>query len=182
MGPTDLSLLNKMLDRIQSLRISDGQSSVYDQIGLKADDTKIYVPPTTHLVATVKDLTDVLDYASEEATDMDEDVEGASGVASPVAIPHTGNWAATSTYDVYMVDTPKEDGEDEDPPSADVLGGDPGVLVGARGARIIIQMPLIIAPLQTAPNTRAMVTTSRLVCPAALRGRLRMRTPKIPRI
>ena len=117
MDPTDLSLLNEMLDRIQNLGISDGQSSVYDQIGLKADDREIYVPPTTHLVATVEDLTDVLNYASEEATDMDEDVDGASGVASPMAISHTGNWAATSTYDVYMVDTPKEDGEEEkDPP------------------------------------------------------------------
>ena len=42
--------------------ISNGKTSVYDHIGLKADDRKIYIPPTTHLVATIDDLTDVLDY------------------------------------------------------------------------------------------------------------------------
>jgi hypothetical protein len=59
----DLSQINEILDRIQDLAIS---SSVYDKIGLKADVREIYVPPTTHLVATVDDLTDVLDYSSEE--------------------------------------------------------------------------------------------------------------------
>ena len=82
MDPADLSHLNEILDRIQNLAIS---SSVCDQIRCKADDRKIYVPPTTHLVATVEDLTDVLDYISEEAIDMDEDVKGTHGVASPIA-------------------------------------------------------------------------------------------------
>ena len=55
---------------------------------------------------------------------MDEDVDGASGMASPMSISHTSNWAATSTYDVYMVDTPKEDGEEEkDPPQAPTYSG-----------------------------------------------------------
>jgi hypothetical protein len=52
--PTDLLLLNGILDRIQALGISDGQSSVYDQIGLKTDDSKIRTPLATHLVATIK--------------------------------------------------------------------------------------------------------------------------------
>ena len=44
-------------------------------IGLKnkLGSAEIFVPPATHLVATVEDLTDILDYASEEAVDMDED-------------------------------------------------------------------------------------------------------------
>jgi hypothetical protein len=69
----------------------DGQSSVYDQIGCKTDDREIYVPPTTHLVAIVEDLTDVLNYTSEEATAMDEDVGYLPSTTLPVATPKTGN-------------------------------------------------------------------------------------------
>ena len=91
-----------MLDRILSMSISDGKASVYDQIGLRADDQEICIPPTTHLVATIDNLTDVLDY--DEATDTDEDVTGPTENTSPLV--NTGRWTATSTYDVYMVDTP----------------------------------------------------------------------------
>ena len=52
-------------------------------------------------MAAVKDLTNMLDYASEEAKDMDEEI----GAPAPVT---TGWWTATSTYDVYMVDTPND--------------------------------------------------------------------------
>ena len=38
---------------------------------------------TTHLATTIDDLADVLN--CDEATDMDEDVEGTHGVASPIA-------------------------------------------------------------------------------------------------
>ena len=31
----------------------------------------------------------------------------------------TGRWTATSTYDVYMVDTPKEDDDDKENPVED---------------------------------------------------------------
>jgi hypothetical protein len=72
MIPEELSHLNEMLDRIRSLSISGGKTSIYDQIRLKADDREIYFPPTTNLVTTIDDLTDVLDY--DEAIDMDEDV------------------------------------------------------------------------------------------------------------
>lgn len=43
MDPIDLSLLNGILARIQAMGITDNQSSVYDQIGLKAVDREIYV-------------------------------------------------------------------------------------------------------------------------------------------
>ena len=56
MNSEELSHLNEMLDRIESMSISNGKTSVYDQTGLKADDQEIYVPPTTHLVITVDDL------------------------------------------------------------------------------------------------------------------------------
>lgn len=64
-----------MLDRIQTMTITDGPSSTYARLGLKAGHRDFYAPPTTHLVATVEDLTDMLDYASEEADDMDEDIQ-----------------------------------------------------------------------------------------------------------
>ena len=118
MGPVDLSLISEMLDLIQKMSITDGPSSAHEQIGLKANRGEFYVPPTTHLVATVEDLTDMLDYASEEADDMDEDIDVMSYTAPSLATPNTRKWTATSTYDVYMVDTPRKDGNDpgEEPP------------------------------------------------------------------
>ena len=51
----------------------------------------------------VDDLTDVLEY--DEAIDMNEDLDGPTKNTSPLI--NTSNWTATSTYDVYMVDTPR---------------------------------------------------------------------------
>ena len=65
-------------------------SAMYDQIGCRADDREIFTPPTTHLVATVEDLINTLDYGSDKATDMDEDVGDNSGAELVAAIPHTG--------------------------------------------------------------------------------------------
>ena len=106
MNPEDLSHLNGMPDRIQRMSISDDQTSVYDKLRLKADDREIYIPPTTHQVATVDDLTDILDYTSEEAANMDEDLDATPETTVPST--HTGRRTATSMYDVYMVDTPKK--------------------------------------------------------------------------
>ena len=47
----------------------------------------------------------MLDYASEDMDGMDDDAGDEQG-QNP---PFTGRWTANSTYDVYMVDTPKED-------------------------------------------------------------------------
>ena len=63
--------------------------------------------PTTHLVATVDDLTDMLDFDSEEIDGMDNDV-GDEHEAAPI-----GHWKATSSYDTYMVDAPNEGNGDE---------------------------------------------------------------------
>ena len=38
-----------------------------------ADDEEIRDPPTTHLVATIDDLTDMLDFDSEDIDGMDDD-------------------------------------------------------------------------------------------------------------
>ena len=60
------------------------------------------LPPTTHLLATVDDLTDMLNFDSEDINGMDDD---AGDEQEP---PPTGCWTATSSYDIYMVDTPNE--------------------------------------------------------------------------
>ena len=50
----------------------------------------------------------MLDYGSEDIDGMDDDAEEEQG-QNP---PFTGRWTATSSYDVYMVDTPKENNGD----------------------------------------------------------------------
>ena len=80
----------------------------------EADDEEIRSPPTTHLTATVNDLTDMLDFGSEDIDGMDDD---AGEEQEP---PPTRRWTATPSYDIYMVDTPKEGNGDkatEDNPS-----------------------------------------------------------------
>ena len=71
------------------------------------DDEEIQNPPTTHLVSTVDDLTDVLDYDSEDIDGMDDDA-GDDQEPAP-----NGHWKATPTHDVYMVDTPKGSDNEE---------------------------------------------------------------------
>ena len=96
----------------------------YGQHGGDTDDEEIRGPPTTHFVATVDDLTDMLDFDSEDIDDMDEDA-GDEQHPAP-----TGRRTATSSHDIYMVDTPKEgndeeimeDGPPRSNPSADVSG------------------------------------------------------------
>ena len=51
----------------------------------------------------VDDLTDMLHY--DKAMDMDKHADGPTENTSPLV--NTGKWTATSTYDVYMVDTPR---------------------------------------------------------------------------
>ena len=90
------------------------QDSLNGQHGWDTDDEEIRSPPTTHFVATVDDLTNMLDFDSEDIDGMDAD-EGDDQEPAPI-----GNWKATSSYDIYMVDTPKAgDGEErtEDDPS-----------------------------------------------------------------
>ena len=50
----------------------------------------------------------MLDYTSEDIDGMDDDVEAEPGQNPPI----TGRWTATSTYDVYMVDTPEKKDDD----------------------------------------------------------------------
>ena len=51
MDPTELSSLNKLLDRITAL----GVATDYDQFGLKPDQREIKSPPITHQIAVVEE-------------------------------------------------------------------------------------------------------------------------------
>ena len=64
-------------------------------------------------MATIDDLTDMLDFDSEDINGMDAD-EGDDEEPAPI-----GTWKATSSYDVYMVDAPKDDDKEwKDAPKA----------------------------------------------------------------
>ena len=51
MDPTELSSLNKLLDRIAAL----GVATDYDRVGLKPDQREIKTPPITHQIAVVEE-------------------------------------------------------------------------------------------------------------------------------
>ena len=101
--PVQTSLLNDALDLMRSLAITEESLPNYAQPGLGAESGEFYVPPTTHSVATIKDLTDMLDYASEDIDGMNDDA-GEEEAQNP---SFTRQWTTTSSYDVYMVDTPQ---------------------------------------------------------------------------
>ena len=103
-----------ILNSLKSLSLSGDSWPNYVRLEWEADDEEFHYPPTTHLIATVDDLTDMLDFDSEDINGMDDD---AGEEEEP---PPTGRWTATSSYDIYMVDTPKEDnGEDKKEPVED---------------------------------------------------------------
>ena len=67
-------LLNEALDLMRSLAITEESPPNYAQPRLGPESGEIYAPPTTPFIATIKDLTNMLDYASEDI-DMDDDTE-----------------------------------------------------------------------------------------------------------
>ena len=93
-----------MLNLLKSLSLSGGCRPNYVRLERGADDEGICCPPTTHFIATVDDLTDVLDFDSEDIDGMDDDAGEDS--------ESRGRWTTTSSHDIYMVDTPKEDDGD----------------------------------------------------------------------
>ena len=107
--PVQLSLLDEALGLMQSLAITDPLPPNYTQLKLGAKSGEFCVPPTTHLIATVEDLTDMVDYATEDINGTDDDADAEISTAPPI----TRRWMATSTYDVYMVDTPDKKNDED---------------------------------------------------------------------
>ena len=96
-----------ILKSVKSLSLSGEPWPGYGQEGLDADDEKIQHPPTTHFIATVDSLNDMLNFDSEDIDGMDDDV-GEEQEPPPI-----GRRTATSSYDIYMVDTSKGSNGDE---------------------------------------------------------------------
>ena len=92
-----------MLNSLKSLSLAGDSQPNYFRSGLGADDREFCFPTATHFIDTVEDLTDTLDYDSEDIDGMDDDANEEQD-QNP---PFTRHWTATSSYDVYTVDTPK---------------------------------------------------------------------------
>ena len=63
-------LPNEMIYVIHRLAILDGQPSVYDRIWESCGNVESFDPPTTHLVANIEDLTEVLLTVLYHATNL----------------------------------------------------------------------------------------------------------------
>ena len=63
------SPLGDVLNSLRSLSLSGDSWPNYVRLEWEVDDEGIRYPPTTHLIATVDDLTDVLDFDSEDIED-----------------------------------------------------------------------------------------------------------------
>ena len=63
-----------MLNSLKSLSLSGGSRPNYVRLEWEAGDEGIRCPPTTHFIATVDDLTDVLDFDSKDIDGMGDDV------------------------------------------------------------------------------------------------------------
>ena len=99
---------------LRSLSLSGESWPNYFRQDWYADDEEIRRPPTTHFVATVESLNDVLNFDPEDIDGKDDDV-GDDQEPAP-----TRHWTATSSYDIYLVDIRKDgngEGAAEDDPS-----------------------------------------------------------------
>ena len=132
-----------ILNSLKHLSLSGEPWPDYGQDGWDADDEEIQSPPTTHFVATVDDLTDMLDYDSEDNDGMDDDA-GDDQEPTPI-----GHWNATPTHDVYMVDTPKgSDNEEQRDTAKDnsLENNQNGDASAARSPASITTAPILTPP------------------------------------
>ena len=96
-----------MLNSLRSLSLSGDSWPNYFRLEGEAGDEEICYPPTTHFIATVGDVTGMLDFDSDDTDGMDV------GAGDDLEPPPMGHWTPTSSYDIYMVYTPKEDDGDK---------------------------------------------------------------------
>jgi hypothetical protein len=83
----------ELFNQFQSLRLTDRVSEDHlDLIGPDAELREFCVPPTTHFVTTIDDLTDTLDFDSDGIDDMGQQVEDSLFATSPVTPTCTGKW------------------------------------------------------------------------------------------
>ena len=69
------SPLGDVLNSLKNLSLEEDSQPNYVRFELELDDEEFCFPPATHFIATVDDLTDVLDYGSEDIDSMDDDAD-----------------------------------------------------------------------------------------------------------
>jgi len=89
------SPFDDVLNSLRSLSLSGEPWPNYVRLEWDADDEEICCPPTTHLVATIDDLTDMLNFDSEDTDGMDND---AGDEQEP---PPTGRWTMVRLQRIY---------------------------------------------------------------------------------
>ena len=67
------SPLGDVLNSLRSLSLLGDSWPNYVRLEWEADDEEICYPPTTHLIASIDDLTNMLDFDSEDIDGMDDD-------------------------------------------------------------------------------------------------------------
>ena len=72
-----------MLNPLKNLSLAGDSQLNYIRFELEADDGEFCFPPTAHFIATVEDLTDMLDYGSEDIDGMDDDADEEHGQNPP---------------------------------------------------------------------------------------------------
>ena len=75
--------LGDVLNSLKNLSLEDDSQPNYVRFELEADDEEFCFPPSTYFIATVDDLTDVLDYGSEDIDSMDDDADREQGQEEP---------------------------------------------------------------------------------------------------
>ena len=90
------SPFGNVLNSLKSLSLSGDPWPNYVRLEWEADNEEICSPPTTHLIATIDDLTDMLDFDFEDIDGMDDDV---GELQEP---PPRERWTTTSSYDIYI--------------------------------------------------------------------------------
>ena len=111
----------------------------------------------------------MLDFDSEDIDGMDDDVD--EDEPAPI-----GHWKATSSYDIYMVDTPNEGNGDEiaedDPSKKQPKANVSGAALSPAKAKVVIPAQEIIT-LRIVPKTTTNPSSKsrRMEEPALLRKR-----------
>ena len=81
--------MGDILKLLKAPALAEGTHLNYIRFKLEADDGKFRFPPATHYIATVEDLTDMLDYGSEDIDGMDDDADEEPAGRPPLRTTYT---------------------------------------------------------------------------------------------
>ena len=77
--------MGDVLNSLRNLSLAGDSQPNYVRFELGADDEgEFRSPPTTHFIATVEDLTGVLDYSSDDIDGIDDDADEEQGQNPPL--------------------------------------------------------------------------------------------------